>query len=89
MAPANGLFTLNVISDGVVQIIGKVYGFAVKRSGGEMGGSYSLSVRLFAGDNKERLVKISNSDEDGSIRSLKSLEKKLLKICEAEGVFAK
>ena len=89
MAPANGLFTLNVISDSVVQIIGKVYGFAIKRRGGEMGGSYSLSVRLFAGYNKEQLVKISNSDEDGSIRSLKSLEKKLLKICEAEGVFAK
>lgn len=76
-------FHMNQLDSNHVQIYGLVNGCAVKRAGsGEMVGSYSFSIKFF--DSKNRLIKVSNNDKDGSVRSLEHLEKRITEIYNKE-----
>ena len=41
------LFTIHKINEDVMQIFGEINGFATKRHGGEMGGSYNIDIKFF------------------------------------------
>lgn len=81
--PVNTIFSINQIDSNKIQIIGLINGYAYKRSWpGETAGSYSFSIRFF--DAKKRLIKISNSEKDCSVRSVKKLEDRILNIYDKE-----
>ena len=66
------LFRTHKINEDVIQILGEINGFATKRHGGEMGGSYNIDIKFFK---EKKHYKISNDERDGTIRNQEALEK--------------
>ena len=78
----NPVFNINVISENCLQISGDMSGFARKRREfGPTDGSYAFEVTF---NKNKRLYKISNDENDGTVRSIAALEERLLRIHQQE-----
>lgn len=75
----NKIFDFNLLSEGVVQIHGKVNGVAMKRGGyGPLAGRWTFNIRFF--NDRGQLVKVSCGEGDGTIGNLKDLEERITEI---------
>lgn len=78
----NKKFKLNPIDINNIQIYGEVNGWAWRRRVSYAGLSYGFQIKFF--NTKGHLIKISNSDEDGTVGNEKTLLKRIQKILEKE-----